>query len=74
MILWFTNEAALTALIEAGKCVSVNEVDKDAEDLPGDAIDADIDSVKEHFEEDAWIQVLSKGDRQSYFKTTKAFC
>jgi hypothetical protein len=74
MILWFTNEPALTALIEAGKCVSVNEVDKDPKDLPGDAIDADIDSVKEHFEEDAWIQVLSKGDRQSYFKTTKAFC
>lgn len=55
MIFWFINEFVLIVLIEVGKCVFVNEVDKDFKDLFGDVIDVDIDFVKEYFEEDVWI-------------------
>ena len=66
MIIWFSNEAALTALTETGKCISVTDVREDVEDVPGDAIDADITSIKNYFEDDAWMKVLAKGDFPSY--------
>lgn len=73
MILWFSNEAALTALTETSKCISVTDIYEDAEDLPGNAIDTDITSIKNHFEDDPWMKVLAKGDFQSYKKLQKFF-
>lgn len=73
MILLFSNEVALTALTETSKCISVTDIYEDVEDLPGNAIDADITSIKNHFEDDPWMKVLATGDFQSYKKTTKDF-
>ena len=49
------------ALTKKGKCISVSDVITQIDNLPGDAIHANIESIKEHFEDTAWAQVLAKG-------------
>ena len=60
-LLWFSNEAAVEALIETGKCIPVSDVITEIDNLPGDAIHANMESIKEHFDDTAWAQVLAKG-------------
>ena len=54
MLLWFSNEAVVEALTKKGKCISVSDVITKIDNLPGDAIHANIESIKEHFEDTAW--------------------
>ena len=60
-LLWFSNEAAVQALTEKGKCISVSDGITQIDNLPGDAIHANIESIMEHFEDTAWAQALAKG-------------
>lgn len=60
-LLWFSNEAAVEALTKKGKCISVSDVITQTDNLRGDAIHVNMESIKEHFEDTAWAQVLAKG-------------
>ncbi|KAJ7350130.1 hypothetical protein OS493_038331 [Desmophyllum pertusum] len=46
--------------METGRRISASEVITQIDDLPGDAFASDIASIREHFEDTAWVQVLAK--------------
>lgn len=60
-LLWFSSTAAVQTLMETGRRISASEVITQIDDLPGDAFASDIASIREHFEDTAWVQVLAKG-------------
>ena len=61
MLRWFSSKVAVESLQEIGRLISASNVNCEVDDLPGDAIEYDLTSIRKHFEENAWDQVLAKG-------------
>lgn len=61
MLLFFSSKAAVECLQETGKLIATSNLNCKVDNIPGDVIDLDLSSIKKHFEQNAWDQVIKQG-------------